>query len=195
MWDVLEIKIEANVCQYKITQNALPISFKKWIDEIQQSEEFVSFFVKILQESPYAAFFWEVKPTHAHQIETDFEFVLLNAPMLAKLRADTHSFQSYFTSSDSIATFSNLGGDARLIVPAQITECANYVHLAVFVRQAPDTQVFDLWKRTGQEYERMINTDEKIKWLSTSGLGVHWLHIRIDSFPKYYQYQPYKSLT
>jgi hypothetical protein len=30
-------------------------------------------------------------------------------------------------------------------------------------------------------------------WLSTSGLGVAWLHIRLDSTPKYYQHQPYTS--
>jgi hypothetical protein len=29
-------------------------------------------------------------------------------------------------------------------------------------------------------------------WLSTSGLGVYWLHVRLDTHPKYYQYQPYK---
>jgi len=30
-------------------------------------------------------------------------------------------------------------------------------------------------------------------WLSTSGLGVGWLHVRLDSRPKYYTYEPYKS--
>jgi hypothetical protein len=31
-------------------------------------------------------------------------------------------------------------------------------------------------------------------WVSTSGLGVYWLYIRLDSFPKYYNFQPYKTL-
>jgi len=30
-------------------------------------------------------------------------------------------------------------------------------------------------------------------WLSTAGLGVYWLHLRLDSRPKYYRYQPYKA--
>ena len=30
-------------------------------------------------------------------------------------------------------------------------------------------------------------------WVSTSGLGVYWLHVRLDSYPKYYQHAPYKN--
>jgi hypothetical protein len=29
-------------------------------------------------------------------------------------------------------------------------------------------------------------------WLSTSGLGIYWLHFRLDTVPKYYTYAPYK---
>ena len=31
------------------------------------------------------------------------------------------------------------------------------------------------------------------RWLSTAGLGVPWLHLRLDTRPKYYQYGPYKN--
>ena len=30
-------------------------------------------------------------------------------------------------------------------------------------------------------------------WMSTSGAGVSWLHIRLDSRPKYYQYRPFAA--
>ncbi len=30
-------------------------------------------------------------------------------------------------------------------------------------------------------------------WLSTAGGGVAWLHVRLDSRPKYYGYSPYKT--
>lgn len=29
-------------------------------------------------------------------------------------------------------------------------------------------------------------------WLSTSGLGVYWLHVRLDTRPKYYNHDEYK---
>lgn len=32
-------------------------------------------------------------------------------------------------------------------------------------------------------------------WLSTSGLGVYWLHFRIDARPKYYQYSEFAAET
>jgi hypothetical protein len=28
-------------------------------------------------------------------------------------------------------------------------------------------------------------------WLSTAGMGVAWLHIRLDERPKYYSHKPY----
>ena len=30
-------------------------------------------------------------------------------------------------------------------------------------------------------------------WLSTAGLGVYWLHLRLDTRPKYYSFQPYRK--
>jgi hypothetical protein len=33
---------------------------------------------------------------------------------------------------------------------------------------------------------------EKI-WMSTCGTGVYWLHLRLDSKPKYYTYAPYRE--
>ena len=32
-------------------------------------------------------------------------------------------------------------------------------------------------------------------WVSTCGLGVYWLHVRLDSFPKYYRYAPYQTFS
>ncbi|MGB1216866.1 MAG: DUF6940 family protein [Saprospiraceae bacterium] len=31
-------------------------------------------------------------------------------------------------------------------------------------------------------------------WLSTAGLGVYWLHIRMDNRPKYYKHKAYKEI-
>lgn len=39
------------------------------------------------------------------------------------------------------------------------------------------------------------NDDNNVVWFSTSGLGVAWLHFRIDPFPKYYTYRPYKTMS
>jgi len=57
------------------------------------------------------------------------------------------------------------------------------------VREAPIEQVEEFWKIVAEQYEVAIN--EVPIWLSTHGLGVYWLHVRIDTYPKYYHYQPY----
>ncbi len=30
-------------------------------------------------------------------------------------------------------------------------------------------------------------------WLSTAGAGVSWLHVRLDTRPKYYHHGPYRQ--
>ena len=87
-------------------------------------------------------------------------------------------------------SFPNLGGDAQLVVPTPLNDPSHYAHLASFVRNAPADQVRNFWKTTAIVYEQEIG--EKTVWLSTAGLGVSWLHVRIDSRPKYYRFQDYK---
>jgi hypothetical protein len=89
-----------------------------------------------------------------------------------------------------VSTFFNLGGDAKLIVPTDINSTTNYAHLASFLRTGETEQVQEFWKQVGLNYQELIN--DEILWLSTAGLGVHWLHIRFDKRPKYYRHEPYK---
>ena len=79
-----------------------------------------------------------------------------------------------------------------LIVPAPMTRShACYAHLARFLRGAPAAQVRAFWSVVGQAALRRMGTIPF--WLSTAGLGVAWLHIRLDSRPKYYRYAAYRQ--
>jgi hypothetical protein len=50
-------------------------------------------------------------------------------------------------------------------------------------------QVRALWRATAETLlDRISDTPT---WLSTAGLGVIWLHLRLDSRPKYYSHRPY----
>jgi hypothetical protein len=40
--------------------------------------------------------------------------------------------------------------------------------------------------------ERLESSSNRF-WISTSGLGVPWVHVRLDRYPKYYQYGPYAA--
>jgi len=105
------------------------------------------------------------------------------------MRPDTEAFRSHFA-GEEVATFRNLGGDAILIAPSPDESTRTYPHLAAFLQKAPARQVRELWRSVGRAVCDALS-DQPI-WLSTSGLGVAWLHIRLDSSPKYYQHQPYK---
>ena len=133
-----------------------------------------------------------------------FSFVLINSPALhefGKRGVDQQSFAGHFkTRGDPYGVaFDNLGKDARLIAPrpppANISpDLRSYSHLAKFVREAPEKQVDRVFGKLAHEYlrklRRSFGNNEPV-WLSTSGLGVAWLHFRLDSSPKYYQYKPF----
>ncbi|MDZ7694044.1 MAG: hypothetical protein U5K69_23475 [Balneolaceae bacterium] len=91
-----------------------------------------------------------------------------------------------------MVTFPNLGRDARLIAPCPLPDAPGYPHIGTFVRKAPREQIDQFWKVTATQMQQHIGSDPR--WLSTSGLGVFWLHARIDSRPKYYQTDEYKRL-
>ena len=124
-----------------------------------------------------------------------FEFVLVDAPSLARIsRADEDAFHEYFDRcTNDIADFLNLGRDAHLVSPCP-KESYNYVDIARFVRSAPASQIEHFWNRVGSIVESTAASQDRKRWLSTSGLGVYYLHVRIDSRPKYYQFLEYKNM-
>merc|ERR1711991_183370 len=121
------------------------------------------------------------------------EFVILPAPSLQHVEPDVDAFGEYFDSSSKpYAVFPSLGKDALLVAPVPV-EGENsdvYTHLATFVRHAPHDQVSSLMKASAEEVLSHLSGDKT--WFSTSGLGVSWLHMRLDSRPKYYNYVDYK---
>jgi len=146
-----------------------------------------------LCEAAFPAYFWETPPVTVDTVTRPFEFVLVDSPQLAGLEADSSGFAAHFDSADNqdVVTFSNLGNDAILVAPCPRVRLSAYPHLAAFSRDAPWRQQDQLWCRVGHVVEKRLG--ERPLWLSTSGLGVHWLHIRVDSFPKYYTYRPYRT--
>lgn len=99
----------------------------------------------------------------------------------------------------TVCSFTNLGGDATLVSPVPPSgdghdNDASYSHLAIFVRTAPKSQVADFWKLAATTYLGVLKKKQSVEksWFSTNGMGVAWLHLRIDDRPKYYSYAPYK---
>jgi len=168
-----------------------PIAYADVLHNWQQNAAFRTFFTELLAAAPFTAFRWETPPLTATTINRPFEFVLLNAPSLAK-SADANAFAEHFPAaeSDDVVTFANLGRDATLVVPCPSGPVSAYSHLGAFVRHAPQAQQHTLWRQVGAAMQRRLN--DKPIWLSTAGAGVAWLHVRLDERPKYYGHAPYR---
>lgn len=184
--------ISTGVTMYQVSDGEHRLNFKDVFSLWQSSGDFRKFYIDILSKNPYKGYFWEVKPYHQENINDPFEFVLVDSKVLPGLKANDASFSKYFKENKLVVSFPNLGNDAELIVPAALSEKENYAHLAKFVRNAPEDQVDEFWKTVGEK--AMNSIGDRPKWLSTAGLGVYWLHVRIDTRPKYYRYQAYKQV-
>ena len=126
-------------------------------------------------------------------LEREFRFVLADSSALAGVSAEPRPFREHIgASGDGVVAFPNLGGDAVLVVPEAATSPEHYAHLASFVRGAPAGQIDELWRATGRAVRDWLDNESRPVWLSTSGLGVYWVHVRLDSRPKYYTHAPYR---
>jgi hypothetical protein len=175
-----------------VDSNAL--SCREVCDLWQQNTGFGAFFSKTLAAVPFDAFFWEVCPITTASIDEPFECVVVDSPELSGVTADSGPFGLQLDASrshDGIATFENLGGDALLVAPCVGPQALPYAHLAAFVRHAPEQMQCAFWTRVGAALASRL--DNAPVWLSTSGLGIYWLHVRLDRQPKYYTYAPYRQ--
>jgi hypothetical protein len=181
-----------SIQKIRIFQNDRPITYGDILQLWQYNQKFCDFFANLLAQVPFKAYFWETPPINLSKIDLLFEFVVIDSPQLAIANSEPKVFAEYFAAANSnqqIVTFPNLNRDAFLVVPSPIADISIYPHLASFVRKAPMTQQHALWQTLGKTIEQRLN--DRLIWVSTSGLGVYWLHIRLDSLPKYYNFQPY----
>ena len=178
--------------KYILFQNEEPLRYENFLSLLQKETAFRSFFIELLSEEiPFDAYQWETPPVTLSTVGRQFEFVIHNSPGI-DLPPDPGPFRSYFRDlpeGESIAAFDNLGGDARLIAPAPVRQGLNYSHIGAFIKSAPIEQQQALWQKTGRLTEELLS--ERPLWLNTAGGGVAWLHIRLDTRPKYYRHRPY----
>ena len=182
------------VSHFRLLRDGASLSWLDVVDRWQNDASFRRFFISILVDTPFLSFFWETPPVTRTTIDRAFEFVLVDSPQLAGVRTDERAFENHFASAQpgaSVMEFSNLGGDATLVVPCPRGPLSAYSQLSVFARAAPDEQQHQLWTMVGAALERQLGA--RPLWLSTSGLGIYWLHIRLDSAPKYYTHDPYRN--
>jgi hypothetical protein len=194
MWDyTVELLDGGRTQRYRLRRaGGGPVSFGEVLRFWQDDEGFRSSFLAVLAGAPYGAYRWETPPVTAATAGREFEFVLLHASGLDG-PSDDQTFAEKFAAADGapVTVFPNLGNDAVLVVPLPGGPPSAYRHLAAFVRGGHDPQKHALWEAVGAAMRARLGANPV--WLSTAGMGVAWLHVRLDSVPKYYGFEPYKD--
>lgn len=192
MWHA-QIEDVAGGQRYSLYQDDAPLAFEDLFDLLEHDLAFGRWYTRLLADSRDDAFFWEHPPLCTATYDDPAQFVLIDGPALVALQPDPRPFERQFTAvgHDDVVSFPNLGGDAVLVAPRPIGSPLVYAHLAAFIRQGPPDQVLNTWQRTARVVRENLN--EQPTWLSTAGLGVPWLHLRLDQRPKYYRFEPFRS--
>ncbi|KAL7508333.1 hypothetical protein ACHAXN_005412 [Cyclotella atomus] len=194
-----------------------PISISSWMNLVSsQSEKGIRASMdlsSIISTCDYESILFETMGTSYEEANsTPFEFALVSQPALkrfAESSPDRLAFDEHFEkclkehktkSADAkvptVCYFDNLGGDARLVSPLPQPNIpqVSYSHIAAFVRNAPRHQIEEFWAVAAKQYLDVLkqHSGGRKRWFSTNGMGVAWLHLRLDSRPKYYSYSPFK---
>lgn len=144
----------------------------------------------ILRSSAFAGYFLELPVIAPFTRHLPSELVLVESAAVAGLRANSAPFANLFAQdSADILVSPSLAGDSTLVIPRP-EPGVDAAHLARFARTARPERLDALLRAWGQA---CVAWNERPMWLSTSGLAVYWLHLRIDPRPKYYAHLPYRD--
>lgn len=178
--------------RFRIKRDGKNLSFNEVFELWRNHPEFVDFYKNELLKLKYEAFYWEHPALNKKFLEKKYECILQRSKPLEYLASNEDAFKKYIFSADQVVDFMNLGKNAKLIVPTKKTNKDIYNHLGKFIRGAENEQIVAVFKRVGTLILEEIKTQNLI-WLNTAGLGIIWLHIRMDTRPKYYKTITYKD--
>lgn len=83
MWTVKSRFIDSdNICQISILQSGFTVIYAEVIQLWQKDSNFRTFFISLLANSLYEAYFWETPPITSSTCDRPFEFVLVDNLLL-----------------------------------------------------------------------------------------------------------------
>ena len=181
---------DGKAVRFSVERDGAPLSVEEVLTAWREDGAFRRAYTALLLDNDYEGYFWEHPPLTRDRLAEPYEFVLIPTSILSRLRPNSTAFAKYFDPAEPVVYFNNLGGDAELVVPCPVGEPIIYTHLASFLRHAPPEQGDAFWQRVSERCRALVN--DRPRWLSTAGLGVSWLHVRLDTQPRYYKYGPYR---
>ena len=132
-------------------------------------------------KSPY---FWRTS-VQSSKKDLPYKEEFLEDERLLNKKQDLKTFEEKFKKEKYAVSFPNLSGDTILVVPVP-RKGKRFTNMFYFMNNASEIQKKELWKKVAEQAKEFLKTNEKI-WISTHGLGVNYLHVRICNNPKYYE--------
>ena len=193
MWTAVRERFDGGE-KVALRSAGVSLSFAAVLHALRADRGFSDFFLTELAATPFEAFFWEMPPLVGSNVGRPYEHVTIDSPSLRRVREDGSAFALRLAEAEAgraVTAFHNLSGSAILVAPLATGPAGANAHIAAFVRSAPRAQQRELLALTADlALERL---SERPTWISTSGTGVHWLHVRIEGAPVYYVHRPYKA--
>jgi len=191
MWRVRKSNLDSETECWRLQADAGDaLSFARVFELWRIDEGFRAYWGASLREVSFDAYCWECPPVTSESSARAFECVFVSSPLLAGMPPDSSPFAEHFGPDCSVVTFESLGKDALLVAPCPGKLGENFADLSRFVATASDEHKSALWKAVGAALETRLGASPT--WLSTAGLGVSWLHVRLDTRPKYYRHAAYR---
>ena len=135
-------------------------------------------------KSPY---FWRTS-VQSNKKDLVYKEEFIEDERLLTAKEDLKPFSEHFNKNKDekyAISFPNLSGDTMLVVPIP-RKSKRFTNMFYFMNSASEIQKRELWKKVAIEARKFLKNNENI-WISTHGLGVNYLHVRICNTPKYYE--------
>jgi hypothetical protein len=189
VWHIETSPLDAGTHRWSgISVAGSAMSFQEICAAWRSDESFRAHWIAGLRKLPFEAYCWECPPLNGRSRSRPFECVFISSPSLARMEPEPGVFAGHFRHDRDVVTFGNLGGDAVLVAPCP-AGASDFSHLAQFARAASMARQDAFWQAVGDAVDARLGS--RPIWLNTAGHGVGWLHVRLDSSPKYYRHRAY----
>jgi hypothetical protein len=169
-----------------VDRDRLPFTWSAIAQGLCQAQAFRDTWNQTWADVPFD-FQWKPVPIHSISATTQPFFCVLIPSSFRK--ANPSAYQEHLQKLDAkdlVADFTNLSGDAHLIIPRAT---GDYGHIRAFCRSASEDLIHALWTRVGEVTTTAISQSDSL-WCNTHGHGVPWMHIRCDRCLKYTAFPP-----
>ena len=190
------LKTEVLIPNKQVRYYSYDVTMQSVLQALEEKMSLSKILIKTLAKCPLDHYVLEFPPVSGQTLHgIPFSFVVTKEARLDR-KQSLDAFQEHYQRGKVVVNFKNLSGESTLVVPLPGSKSGGqeFSSIGPYSRTVPMKHQQKFWKRVARCILKEMKHDfYRAYWLSTSGLGVPWLHARIDKTPKYYVYGPFKT--